>query len=88
MVVPTSGSTNCDDGGGGAGDCHDNNVNQTWCAVVPSGPRTVTLKLGVIPNTPTTTSGIAFIEGGKYYVDSTTFTTGDGCTEYVPPGSH
>jgi hypothetical protein len=75
--------TNCDDGGGGSGDCHDNNINQTWCGAASSGARTVELKLAVIPDAGAIGTGpfIAFIEGGKYYVDSTTFTSGDACTQ-------
>jgi len=39
LKVPAgTGATNCDDGGGGDGDCHDNNINYTWCAAVPQNP--------------------------------------------------
>ena len=34
MPKPTT-STNCNDGGGGTGDCHDNPVNYTWCMALP-----------------------------------------------------
>jgi|SRR5579864_4113256 len=29
-------SSNCNDGGGGTGDCHDNSVTYQWCAVIPA----------------------------------------------------
>lgn len=45
VPVPTE-VTNCDDGGGGAGDCHDNAINYTWCATVADpGTKTIELKL-------------------------------------------
>lgn len=33
--VPDGDAINCDDGGGGAGDCHDNTVAYRWCARLP-----------------------------------------------------
>jgi hypothetical protein len=30
-------------------DCHTNNLNYTWCAIVPPGPLTVELKLASLP---------------------------------------
>jgi len=72
---------NCNNGGGGTGDCHDNNINQTWCGPASGGAKTVELRLAVIPDNGLDGPSIAFIEGGKYFVDSTHFTSGDACTQ-------
>lgn len=40
-----TGATNCNDGSGGDGDCHDNSVTYTWCTRVTAGAHTVNLSL-------------------------------------------
>ena len=43
-AIPTTGN-NCNNGGGGTADCHDNAVNYSWCTNVTRGVHTVTLRL-------------------------------------------
>jgi len=68
---------NCNDGGGGTGDCHDNNLNYTWCTTVDGpGPRTVELKLA------SSNGGIVFYERSHIYIDATpNKNADDGCVQ-------
>ena len=67
-MMPAGGTTaNCNNGGGGPGDCHDNSVIYTCCRNVQKpGPHTVTLRMasGGLP-------GTVFFEQAHVYVDST-----------------
>ena len=72
----------CNDGGGGFGDCHDNNLNYTWCvqlAPCESGTpmdHTVELRLA------TSQSGDrVFFEHANFYVDSNNI-TGNACQPF------
>ena len=42
-----SGTSNCNSGGGGAGDCHDNTIHKIWCVKAGPGPATVDLTPGM-----------------------------------------
>ncbi len=68
-INPYAGSYN-GDGGGGAGDWHDNNINQTWCKALPKHEDgtvvNVKLKLG---SNPLTGGGTAFLDNVKVYVE-------------------
>ena len=64
MPQPTA-VTNCGDGGGGSGDCHDNNINYSWCSPIDKGPHTVALKLA------SSNGGIVFYERAHIYIDNT-----------------
>lgn len=70
MPQPT-GITNCDDGGGGSADCHDNSIEQTWCIpIVGDDVFTIDIRIGPGPER----SGglnIAFIEASTFMIDST-----------------
>jgi len=84
----TDETLNCNDGGGGTGDCHDNVLTYTWCVpnVAPGG-RTVQLKLASLadPDEDPTLSFV-FYEGAHYYIDSTNFSnSSDACTVANPP---
>ena len=84
LNMPAGGAiANCSNGGGGPGDCHDNNINQTWCLTAAVGAHVVVLRMASIPNPATGAADVAFIEGGKYYIDSTNFTDGnpDNCSK-------
>jgi len=62
-------SSNCNDGGGGTGDCHDNRVYYTWCAVVqppPKGPATRTVQLKMASSDGVS---IVYIEAAHFYID-------------------
>ena len=45
LPAADSGASNCSDGGGGAGDCHDNTIHKVWCVKAGPGPATVDLLL-------------------------------------------
>jgi hypothetical protein len=84
LKVPTSaGTNNCDDGGGGPADCHDNSIAYQWCVQLPKKTwkhtgwkeRTVELKLA------TDTEGQSvFIEKGHVYIDSSKIHGDNRCT--------
>lgn len=95
LKVPTSdGNTNCNDGGGGSADCHDNNVNYTWCIplepyLAPDGgntPVTIDLKMSS-SSTGGVSDGLVFIEKGHVFIDGSKFTpasAGSRCGEAAP----
>ena len=78
--------TNCDDGGGGTGDCHDNTIMFSCCAqitpdnvgedVLSPTTHTVNIKLADLPGflaSPPTGSldNVAFYERSTIYIDAT-----------------
>ncbi len=67
-MMPAGGANaNCNNGGGGPGDCHDNSVIYTCCRNVQKpGPHTVALSMA--SGGP---SGTVFFEQAHVYVDST-----------------
>jgi hypothetical protein len=74
------------DGGGGAGDQHDNSISYTWCAPLPSahsGLHTVEVRLA--SQTPAgETGGNVFLEAIHFFVDGSTPQPGDRCTSVAP----
>lgn len=81
MTVPTRGSDNCDDGVGGAGDCHDNNINYTWCAPTKRGKHDVEIRMA------TDIQGEnVFIEQAHFNVDSATLPKGKACEDPTVAG--
>ena len=69
LPVATGGSTNCNDGGGGAADCHDNNVYYTWC--VRTTPSNFTALSKVQVKMATSILGkTVFAEKAHFYVDA------------------
>lgn len=99
LKVPTdvqdpTGTNNCQDGGGGSADCHDNNINYTWCVplepyLAPDGgntPVTIDLKLSA-SSTGGVSDGRVFIEKGHVFIDGSKFTpasAGSRCAEAAP----
>jgi len=74
-------ATNCNDGGGGPGDCHDNAIHHEWCRTVTPGTHTVQIRMA------TTNSGnAAFIEQAFFYVDSAKMTS-LGCVQAATPSA-
>ena len=64
-VDPPATVSNCNNGGGGSGDCHDNNITYSWCTSVRPGVHTVDLKLA------SSLSGVAvFLEKAQIYIDN------------------
>lgn len=84
--LPDSGS-NCNDGGGGGGDCHDNSIVYTCCRNIRTlapGPHTVTLKMarGSSPHP----AGTVFFENAHVYIDSTRNRSRSLCRDLPAPG--
>ena len=67
-------TTNCGDGGGGSGDCHDNGIYYTWCKNVTSGLHTVEVRFASKDG-----SNLVFIEAAHFYVDVAKLPIGGGC---------
>jgi hypothetical protein len=74
------GGSNCDDGGGGPGDCHDNSIYYQWCTPVHAGDHEVEIRMA------TDTAGKAvFIEQAHFYVDASFFRDERGCVQAETP---
>jgi len=73
--------TNCSDGGGGSGDCHDNNLYATWCFGVDPGAHTIDLKLA------SSNGGVVFYERGHVYIDAASGPPGRCVPAALVPGS-
>ncbi len=76
-VESPEGQNNCNDGGGGTADCHDNGITYQWCVPVRGGASvTVDLRMA------TSAAGSdVFIEKGHVYIDSSRITGANHCTE-------
>ncbi len=79
-VQTPSGANNCNDGGGGSADCHDNAVTYQWCVPVRGGSAVlVDLKMA------TSKAGSSvFIEKGHVYIDSSGIRQPDRCVQAPP----
>ena len=70
LKLPASAAgTNCNDGGGGSADCHDNTIMFSGCARVVKGNTpfiTVTIKLA---NLPGGDGNVSFYENATIYID-------------------
>jgi len=75
--------TNCDDGGGGTADCHDNTIMFSCCAqirpdtAVPPTTHTVNIRLADLPGGD---SNFAFYERATIYVDGSPNPGGTLCS--------
>jgi hypothetical protein len=66
LPAANEGADNCDNGGGGAGDCHDNSIYYTWCTNVKKGDHKVDIRLASsIERQP------VFFEAAHFYIDAT-----------------
>jgi len=84
LPAPTT-STNCNDGGGGTGDCHDNSDHYTWCvpeAKFAPGLNTVDLKMA-------SSDGISvvFMETAHVFIDSSNIKGRNRCTPHGGTGT-
>jgi hypothetical protein len=72
------------DGGGGAGDMHDNSIYYTWCVPRQSGPATVELKLASSgPDFETGTGAtppFVFFEAAHVFIDASRIAGENRCT--------
>jgi hypothetical protein len=70
-------ATNCDDGSGGTGDCHDNSITYQWCTVLPAafvatgGAATVNLRMASSNPSAVAGADTVFIEAAHFYIDAT-----------------
>jgi hypothetical protein len=82
-----TGATNCNNGGGGDGDCHDNSITYSWCKRVPLGLQAVSLRMGV--NAPAAVGKAVFIEKSHFNVDFSSSFLGSPatCSGGAPAGA-
>jgi len=69
--------TNCDDGNGGSGDCHDNGIYYQWCTHVYPGVNTVTIRMA-----SSNPGDRVFIEKAHWYIDASRMIP--GCQQAAP----
>ena len=94
LILPTTSTdpltpaNNCNDGGGGTADCHDNTIYFSGCINIghhnPNDPFTVVIKLANLPGGDDNTS---FYERSTIYIDGQKDTTGNLC-KGVGTGPH
>jgi hypothetical protein len=88
-AAPDGFTTNCNDGGGGSGDCHDNTIMFSCCALIrpdsgtPPTTHTVNIRLADLPGGD---SNFAFYERSTIYVDASPNPGGKLCTGAGLPG--
>ena len=91
VPAPTT-STNCNNGGGGTGDCHDNTIMFSCCAQVtpdtegddttPATTHTVKIRLADFPGGD---GNFAFYERSTIYIDGSPNPGGNLCTGHGVP---
>jgi len=85
LHLPDAGTavTNCNDGGGGSADCHDNAISFSCCALVTpdSGGSAHSVNIGLASST----GGTVFYERSTIYVDGSPNPTGSLCTGHGVP---
>jgi hypothetical protein len=81
----TPGGTFNGDGGGGAGDLHDNSISYTWCTPIHhSGTHHVQIRLAA-QNVDNGAAPAAFLEAAHFYVDGSRIADASkACTEAPP----
>ena len=77
LPVPVDGATNCNDGGGGAADCHDNAIAYSWCVELPS-PTPISVRVRLRMATSIAGQNV-FIEKGQVYIDSSSINQKANC---------
>jgi hypothetical protein len=98
LKVPASTTgTNCNDGGGGTGDCHDNTIYFSCCAriapcSIDSGTCTnpvVNIRLadlpGLDPTVPGSAANVAFYERSTIYIDGVSDPNNKLCAAHGSP---
>lgn len=79
------------DGGGGAGDMHDNSIYYTWCTRRGAGPATVEVKLASSGPDFETGTGFpppfVFFEAAHFYIDASRISGQNRCTPAPPIGA-
>lgn len=83
MPAANNGADNCNDGLGGAGDCHDNSIYYQWCTKV-GRPGAYTVELRMAPSdfgTPGETDNPVFIEKAHFYIDGSKTRNNRACVQ-------
>lgn len=78
------------DGGGGAGDLHDNNITYTWCTPFETKPGThnVQVKLASSPgpgDSQVQANNVVFLEAVHFYIDGARIAGTNRCTRWPDP---
>lgn len=83
LPVAAAGSTNCDDGGGGAADCHDNSIHYTWCTQIPrTGVYTIELRIASsLTGTNPNLNNFVFVEDQVVFIDGTKIQGDNRCVQ-------
>ena len=85
LHLPDAGAAvaNCNDGGGGSADCHDNTISFSCCALVTpdSGASTHSVNIGLASST----GGNVFYERSTIYVDGSPNPGGNLCAGHGVP---
>jgi hypothetical protein len=85
LPIATAGSTNCNDGGGGPADCHDNNVYYTWCVrTLPSN--LTTIRTARVKMATSVAGRTVFAEKAHFYVDANVGPVGECAQAPTPSG--
>lgn len=83
VKIPTDASgvlNNCNDGGGGTADCHDNAIAYSWCTVLPPiTPGTVRSVTVALKFATSIAGSNVFLEKGHIYIDSSRISQRDRC---------
>lgn len=91
VKIPTDGdgvANNCNDGGGGTADCHDNAIAYSWCAVLPPiAPGTVQSVTVALKFATSTAGSNVFLEKGHIYIDSSRISQNDRCGFFPGAGA-
>jgi hypothetical protein len=90
LIKEPEGGANCFDGGGGAGDCHDNAISYKWCYAMPvdddGGPITGLYRTELWMAS-SHAGGTVFIEQAHFYINETkVLTTDNDCADPTPGG--
>jgi hypothetical protein len=78
--------TNCNEGGGGTADCHDNSIAYQWCKRIPLNEdfatvHTIQIRLASKPFAGSDLDQTVFIEKASVYVDTHFGTGAAGCAK-------
>jgi hypothetical protein len=86
-VQEPNASINCNDGGGGTADCHDNSITYQWCIPVEKkeGKEEQEVELRMATSKP---GELVFIEAAHVYIDSSRIRGPNQCTQAPPLETH
>ena len=77
---------NCNDGGGGGGDCHDNGIHYEWCAQIEEGAQPSDPNDHLVELWMASSNGFSvFIEEAHFYIDANEITGPNPCVQAPDP---